>query len=168
MRTTSTLPPARHAAARPGALAQRRAQLEARWRNRLERVTALSLAYHDAAAPVAAGQTSTLDASARRARQLARQAVIERQALAEIEAALARITAGEYGWCEECGRPIESAILAAQPEVRYCPACGRMPLQGQRPGYRGETASELARQRPSVAEADPQCNTTITIPSDRP
>jgi RNA polymerase-binding transcription factor DksA len=141
----------------PGGLAQRRALLEACWRDRLERVTALSLAYHDAAqsSPPAGpgnggvsngrrsdgrsgdgsvsnsragnGGTANGQALSRRARQLARQAVAERQALAEIEAALDRMTAGHYGWCEQCGRPIAAALLAAQPQARYCTACERQP-----------------------------------------
>jgi DnaK suppressor protein len=106
----------------PGGLAQRRALLEACWRDQLERVTALSLAYHDAAQSPSSGV-----AISRRARQLARQAVAERQALAEIEAALDRMTAGQYGWCEQCGRPIAAALLTAQPQARYCAACGCQP-----------------------------------------
>jgi DnaK suppressor protein len=112
----------------PGGLAQRRALLEERWRDRLERVTALSLAYHDAAESAPAAPASR-GASSRRAKQLARQAVAERQALAEIEAALDRIAAGRYGWCEECGRPVAVALLAAQPQARYCGACRRLPAQ---------------------------------------
>lgn len=111
----------------PGGLAQRRAQLEARWRDRLERVTALSLAYHDAAQYPLSGAPGGRGAVSRRARHLARQAVAERQALAEIEAALDRMTAGQYGWCEECGQPIAAALLAALPQARYCGAC--MPQQ---------------------------------------
>jgi len=126
----------------PGGLAQRRALLEACWRDRLERVTALSLAYHDAAqsSPLAGSGSDQLPdcrpangrprsgvAMSRRARQLARQAVAERQALAEIEAALDRMTAGQYGWCEQCGRPIAAALLTAHPQARYCAACGREP-----------------------------------------
>jgi DnaK suppressor protein len=115
----------------PGGLAQRRAVLEARWRDRLERVTSLSLAYHDAAQSWPAGlpPTGTRSVAARRARQLARQAVAERQALAEIEAALDRIADGRYGRCEQCWRPIAAALLAAQPQARYCAACGRQPVQ---------------------------------------
>jgi DnaK suppressor protein len=113
----------------PGGLAQRRALLEARWRERLERVTELSLAYHDAAQGLPFGLPLSRGASSRRARQLARQAVAERQALAEIEAALDRIATGRYGWCEQCHRPISAALLAAQPAARYCPACRRLPAQ---------------------------------------
>jgi DnaK suppressor protein len=111
----------------PGGLARRRALLEARWRDRLEQVTALSLAYHDAAQNVPPGPAGSQGASSRRARQLARQAVAERQALAEIEAALDRIASGQYGWCEQCGRPIAATLLAAQPQSRYCAACRRLP-----------------------------------------
>lgn len=115
----------------PGGLAQRRALLEACWRDRLERVTALSLAYHDAAQNVPLGPAGSRGASARRARQLARQAVAERQALAEIEAALDRIAAGRYGCCEQCSRPISATLLAAQPQARYCAACRRSPHRKQ-------------------------------------
>lgn len=114
---------ARAAGARPGqagTLAERRARLEECWRVRLERVTALSLAYHDEAQD--AGQALSGGGS-RRALLLARQAVAERQALAEIEAALDRLGSGQYGWCEQCGRPIAAAMLAAQPQTRYCAAC---------------------------------------------
>jgi DnaK suppressor protein len=111
----------------PSGLAQRRAQLEARWRDRLERVTALSLAYHDAAQYSPSGTPGDGGAVPRRARQIGRQAVAERQALAEIEAALDRMTAGQYGLCEQCGRQISAALLAVQPQARYCAACGRRP-----------------------------------------
>ena len=107
----------------PGGLARRRAQLEACWRERLERVTALAVAFHDEAG--SDGQRQHGSTESRRARTLARQAVAERQALADIEAALDRISAGQYGWCEQCGRPIAGALLAVHPQVRYCAACGR-------------------------------------------
>jgi RNA polymerase-binding transcription factor DksA len=124
----------------PGGLARRRAELEARWRDRLERVTALSLAYHDeversGSVAVAAAQPGAERPAAdrpaadrrtpRRVRLLARRAVAERQALAEIEAALDRIATGRYGRCEQCGRPIGAGLLAAAPQARYCAACSR-------------------------------------------
>ena len=102
-----------------GAPAELRARLEECWRVRLERVTTLSLAYHDEAADAAQAQPG---GGSRRA-LLARQAVAERQALAEIEAALDRLASGQYGSCEQCGRPIAAAVLAAQPQARYCTAC---------------------------------------------
>jgi DnaK suppressor protein len=114
---------------RPGSRgpAQRRALLEARWRDTVERITALSIAYHEAAQLAPSGVSANHAGPSRRARRLARQAVAERQALAEIEAALERITAGRYGWCEQCGRLIGTARLAVQPQVRYCAACSREP-----------------------------------------
>jgi DnaK suppressor protein len=109
----------------PYGLRQRRAQLEDRWRARLERVTELALAYHDAAqqAGRAAGPAGL------RVRSLARRTVAERQALAEIEAALDRISAGRYGLCEQCGGPIPAALLAGEPQARYCATCARPPSQ---------------------------------------
>jgi RNA polymerase-binding transcription factor DksA len=104
----------------PGVV-QRRAQLEKRWRARLERVTALSLAYHDADQP--SGSPTGRKAATRRLQRLARRTVAERQALAEIEAALDRLASGQYGRCEQCHEPISSALLARQPQARYCDAC---------------------------------------------
>ena len=39
---------------------------------------------------------------------------------AEIEAAIARIDAGTYGTCVDCGKPIESARLEYRPESARC------------------------------------------------
>jgi RNA polymerase-binding transcription factor DksA len=153
--TLSSARRARHAAGgvggagarSPGFLARRRAELEARWRTTLDRVTALSVAYHEAAAvgplklaapaadqaaeapPVSPGEQDVL--------RLARRVVAERQALAEIEAALDRIAGGQYGRCEQCHRPMSAGLLAAQPEARFCSACSRHsahPVAGGRPG----------------------------------
>ena len=44
-------------------------------------------------------------------------------ALAEIDAAYARLDAGTYGTCTGCGRPIPPARLAARPVARTCVAC---------------------------------------------
>ncbi len=107
-------------------LMHQRAQLESRWRDRLERITALSLAYHDVAQQ---------DPESRRARLIARQAVVERHALAEIEAALDRLAAGRYGRCEQCGKPIAAALLTARPQTRYCGACGPRSRQAQQLAY---------------------------------
>jgi RNA polymerase-binding transcription factor DksA len=100
---------------------QRRVQLEDCWRARLERVTDLSLAYHDAAHQ--AGLSGPGSSAARRVRMLARAAVTERRALAEIEAALDRIASGQYGQCELCHDPIPDALLAGEPQARYCARC---------------------------------------------
>ena len=105
--------------------AERRALLEGCWRVRLERITELSLAYHDAAQRTGQGSNAERSRAARRVRKLARAAASERQELAEIEAALQRISSGEYGQCEQCRAPISPALLASRPQARYCYSCGR-------------------------------------------
>jgi DnaK suppressor protein len=49
----------------------------------------------------------------------------EEQTLREIRAALARIDAGTFGECEECGRQIATERLEALPYARHCIACAR-------------------------------------------
>lgn len=44
-------------------------------------------------------------------------------ALAEVEAALARLDQGTYGRCEVCGKPIAPARLEAKPAARRCITC---------------------------------------------
>lgn len=96
--------------------------LEAHWRTRLERVTELSLAYHDAEEAVArAGHGA--QAHDEQARPLLRQAVAERRELAEIEAALVRLANGTFGRCERCRGPVPAARLTRTPQVRCCAAC---------------------------------------------
>ena len=94
-----------------------RAFLEARWQDRLQEVIELSGAYHaaTAAAPDAANDG--------RARRLLRQAVAARRRLADTEDALARLAAGGFGRCEQCGTRIPEVLLAAAPETRYCTSC---------------------------------------------
>ena len=43
--------------------------------------------------------------------------------LAEIDAALQRVSDGTYAACEVCGEPIPDRRLAAQPAARRCIAC---------------------------------------------
>jgi DnaK suppressor protein len=95
-----------------------RALLEDRWRERLERVTELSVAYHDA--------SSTTRVSRRRTtvlRGLMRRATIARRALADTDAALARLADGRFGRCEQCRGDIEPGRLVRMPEERYCEQC---------------------------------------------
>jgi RNA polymerase-binding transcription factor DksA len=99
-----------------------RALLEARWRARLQDVTELSLAYHEAAAAAPPGPTGD-----RRLRQLLRRAVAARRALADTDEALGRLSTGRYGRCEGCLAAIPAWVLAAVPEARYCPRCQPAP-----------------------------------------
>jgi DnaK suppressor protein len=57
-----------------------------------------------------------------RARVTALLAEAER-ALDEIERALARLDAGDYGWCEVCGDPIGDERLQALPTTTRCVRC---------------------------------------------
>lgn len=66
-----------------------------------------------------------LDAGAERtaARVLAALAETEDAELRRVEAALARIEAGTYGICVDCGNEIELARLEALPEAIRCVEC---------------------------------------------
>ncbi len=100
-----------------------RAILEARWRDRLQEVIELSLAYH-----VAVGDAPDISAD-KRARRLVRRTVAARQRLADTEDALNRLAAGNFGECEQCGAPIPVVVLFAAPESRYCPGCAGIALR---------------------------------------
>jgi DnaK suppressor protein len=116
---TAARPEAAHLA--PETMPGWRTLLESHWRARLERVTELSLAYHDAE-EARAGQ-GTRARPARRGAPLLRQAVVERRALAEIEVALTRLSSGRFGRCERCGGVISAARLTRTPQARYCISC---------------------------------------------
>jgi RNA polymerase-binding transcription factor DksA len=98
-----------------------RAQLEARWQARLRELTELSLAYHVAIAS-GAGLAAEPEAQG-----LLRRAVAARRKLADVEEALSRLAAGEFGRCEQCGAQIPDGLLAAAPEIRYCARCDGEP-----------------------------------------
>ena len=103
-----------------------RALLEMRWRARLQEVTELALAYHEAAAGGRGADESGDDRlQAQRLRRLQRRTVTSRRALADTEEALARLSAGRYGRCESCAGAIPAQRLAATPETRYCARCAR-------------------------------------------
>ena len=104
-----------------------RALLEMRWRARLQEVTELALAYHEAAAADGRGTGGGGDDGLQwqRLRRLQRRTVTSRRALADTEDALARLSAGRYGRCEGCAGAIAAQRLAATPETRYCARCAR-------------------------------------------
>ena len=58
-------------------------------------------------------------------------------ALSDTEEALARLSAGSYGRCEQCGAEIPVAGLAAEPEARYCGGCVGQPGEGEVARWRG-------------------------------
>ena len=94
-----------------------RALLEARWQDRLRKVTELSLAFHDAAASTGPHRP---EASLGR---LMRRVTAARRDLAATEAALSRLSGGSFGRCERCSAPIPAAQLIAVPEDTYCQGC---------------------------------------------
>jgi DnaK suppressor protein len=54
---------------------------------------------------------------------LARLGENQRRELQQIDAALARIDAGEYGICSDCGQEIDPRRLAALPYALLCTEC---------------------------------------------
>jgi DnaK suppressor protein len=94
-----------------------RTLLEARWRDRLQQLTELCVAFHESGTEALVSRTHPAP------RRLMRQAVAARQALAETDAALRRLTRGTFGRCEDCSADIPASSLLRAPEVRYCPGC---------------------------------------------
>ena len=66
------------------------------------------------------GEGGTLNVERERDLALSAQA---RAAVEEIDRALAKIDAGTYGTCEQCGQPIPRARLKALPYATLCVAC---------------------------------------------
>jgi RNA polymerase-binding transcription factor DksA len=111
-----------------------RSLLEARWQTRLQEVTELSVAYHDAAAaPALSAGGDDAPPARRRLRRLLRQAVTARRALADTEDALTRLADGRYGHCEHCTSALPPGLLALEPEARYCLRCQPGPTGGEVP-----------------------------------
>jgi RNA polymerase-binding transcription factor DksA len=109
-----------------------RSLLEARWRARLQEVTELSVAYHDAAAaPALSAGGGEAPPARRRMRRLLRAAITARRALADTEEALARLADGRYGHCEHCASVLPPGLLALEPEARYCLRCQPEPAGGE-------------------------------------
>jgi RNA polymerase-binding protein DksA len=46
-----------------------------------------------------------------------------RRQLAQVDAAIGRLDAGQFGRCERCGQPIPAARLAARPTATTCIRC---------------------------------------------
>ncbi|HET7720034.1 MAG TPA: TraR/DksA C4-type zinc finger protein [Acidimicrobiales bacterium] len=66
------------------------------------------------------GEGDTLNVERERDLALSAQA---RDAVVEIDRALAKMDAGTYGVCERCGHPIPKARLKALPYAALCVAC---------------------------------------------
>ena len=94
-----------------------RALLEARWQDRLQKVTELSLAFHDAGSGPEPHRSTAV------VRRLMRRTAAARRDLADTDDALRRLAGGSFGQCEQCREPIPAAHLFRIPEDRYCPRC---------------------------------------------
>ena len=134
--------PAAALRSRPGVAAAQgpvwRALLEAQWRDRLQEVTELSLAYHEAASAAAAAPAG--GPGERKVRKLLRRTVAARRALADIEEALSRLASGRYGLCEDCAATIPARLLAAAPAARYCQRCRPRPVRAPGPAMAARPA----------------------------
>jgi DnaK suppressor protein len=58
----------------------------------------------------------------------------ERRELHDIEDALARMQAGEFGWCARCGGALGRYRMRAIPEARYCLTCSTLVERSGRVG----------------------------------
>jgi DnaK suppressor protein len=59
---------------------------------------------------------------------------VQRRMVTMIDAALARIDAGEYGACADCGSPIDPKRLQALPFALICTECATRREHGLAPG----------------------------------
>lgn len=59
--------------------------------------------------------------------QASNQALLKqlRRRLKRVDRALAKFETGAYGYCENCGKPIDFARLKALPDARFCLQCQR-------------------------------------------
>ena len=99
-----------------------RASLEELWRQKVDQIVMLSIAYHDdlPSGSAADGAPSPPTTNA----QLMRRMLRAHEDLALIEDAIDRIKAGTYGICGSCDQPIGADWLTATPYASDCPACG--------------------------------------------
>jgi DnaK suppressor protein len=98
-----------------------RASLEELWRQKVDQIVVLSIAYHDDL-PSDSAADSAPSLPATNARLISRM-LQAHEDLALIEDAIDRIKAGTYGICGSCEQPIAAGWLTAMPYARDCPDC---------------------------------------------
>jgi RNA polymerase-binding transcription factor DksA len=135
-----------------------RPRLEARWQAWVREVTELSLAYHVAAAASPDGTGGGVGQPDTQALLL--RTVAARRKLADIEEALDRLAAGNFGSCEQCRspNPVTQPGHAARrrPRGRYCPGCGAESARaGPRPAAACDDGAPVGLGRP-LRRRDPQ------------
>jgi len=116
--TTKTLATPRAATAAPDLYVRARALLEEQWRHQLGDVTAL-------ARDTWSASEEPDDDGSRATDQLVSARLLEaaRKQLDETEDAVARLDAGTYGLCTNCGEQISPERLEILPAARYCVGC---------------------------------------------
>jgi RNA polymerase-binding transcription factor DksA len=117
-----------------------RASLEELWRQKVDQIVVLSIAYHDDLPPDSAADSPP--GLARTDARLMRRVMRAHEDLALIEDAIDRIKAGTYGICGSCGQSMCTDWLAETPYVRDCPAC-----------CLSQTSARLAVVRPRSADS---------------
>ena len=98
-----------------------RATLEELWRQKVDQIVVLSIAYHDDLPSGSAADTVPTPPTTNA--RLMRRMLRAHADLALIEDAIDRIKAGTYGICGSCEQPIAADWLTAMPYARDCPAC---------------------------------------------
>lgn len=81
---------------------------------------------------------------------------MERKQLLQIEEALRRIDAGEYGRCQQCGQEIPRKRLDIQPWARHCVICQDLEEKGLLPkgGFHAGDDDDAEEDREVVVEED--------------
>jgi hypothetical protein len=129
------------------------------WRQTVDLIVLLSIAYHDATNPSGDGEGDGLPTSsvplARHGpdARLQSRVLAAHATLAEIEEAIDRLKAGGYGICERCQRPMPAAWLAESPHVRNCPGCALEQLRWQPRSAEPGAAGRPAGRRPRLTAA---------------
>ena len=110
----------------PELLERLRKGLEAERATVLDELTELGAdPYSEKVAPIAGIDDNFADSAAATAERGETLAMVEtaRERLADADAALARMEAGEYGSCVDCGAEIPTARLEARPMSIRCVDC---------------------------------------------
>ena len=95
--------------------------LEELWRQKVDQIVVLSMAYHD---DIPADTVHALTSRQAGTDTVLMNRVMQaHEDLALIEDAIDRIKDGTYGICASCARPIGAEWLHATPYVRDCPGC---------------------------------------------
>ena len=108
---TATTATSKLGAGTAASLAHRRLALISQREAQAARLASLSVTVHQM--PYQASDRQILTAQLAGTRQL----------VAEVEAALLRVSRGTYGMCSVCGAVIPADLLQAIPLARLCPSC---------------------------------------------